>query len=466
MTSAIDARDIGRALRRERAPDWMCDWEPDAERDPKALLDLAAAGRDVALVKRRNDAMGESAPNLLRGAAGVMASDLAAALGRTTGIRLEICGDAHVGNFGMYASPERRRVFDLTDFDEARPGPWEWDLCRLATSVVVTARDRKVEPDDQQAAAQAAVAAYTTAVERLSRCTLVDRWYALTHTKALEPADLGVADNDDHGEEAIGRVRALLDGADDDDQATTVQKLVTNGRFNADPKAGEDRQTPLDGDDAQATSVEQAFLTYRGTLSDALGRLLEGYTPQAVALRPVGEGSLGLRNYLLLVCGRDPDDALVLQVKEATPSLLTPVLDAYPSEQEGQRVVVMQRALQAVSDPLLGWTDIDGQAFYVRQFRDRKGTPELVPRKHQATGDYVHDLAAFARLCGVTLARAHARAADPTQGQLTQISAYIGDGDERKAFRKAVVAFAQTYADVTENDRQNLRDRTGPWTKP
>src|SRR3954451_17097148 len=225
MTTATDARDTGRALRRGRAPDWMRDWQPGDDRDPKALLDHAAVGRDPALVKRRNDAMAESAPNFLRGAAGVMASDLAPALVRTTGIRFEICGDAHLGDFGMYAPPERRRVLDLTDFDEARPGPGEWPLCRLATSVVVIARDRKVKPDDQQAAAQAAVAAYAAVIERLSRCTLVDRWYALTHTKPLEPADLGVADSENHGEEAVGRARVLLDEPDDDDQAKTVEKL-------------------------------------------------------------------------------------------------------------------------------------------------------------------------------------------------------------------------------------------------
>src|SRR3954452_6510524 len=195
MTTATDARDTGRALRRERAPDWMRDWQPGDDRDPKALLDHAAVGRDLALVKRRNDAMAESAPNFLRGAAGVMASDLAPALARTTGIRFEICGDAHLGNFGMYASPERRRVFDLADFDEARPGPWEWDLCRLATSVVVTARDRNVNRDDQQTAADAAVAAYAKAIEHLREGMLVDRWYALTHTKALERADLAVPDD-------------------------------------------------------------------------------------------------------------------------------------------------------------------------------------------------------------------------------------------------------------------------------
>src|SRR3954452_1788545 len=194
MTTATDARDAGSALRRERAPDWMRDWQPADDRHPKALLDQAAVGRDPALVKRRNDAMAESGPNFLRGAAGVMASDLAPALDRTTGLRLDICGDAHLGNFGMYASPERRRVFDLTDFDEARPGPWEWDLCRLATSVVVTARDRKVGPDDQQAAASAAVDAYMRTIMVLTHVPQIERWYALTKSKFLKPTDLALGD--------------------------------------------------------------------------------------------------------------------------------------------------------------------------------------------------------------------------------------------------------------------------------
>ena len=266
-------------------------------------------------------------------------------------------------------------------------------------------------------AARAAVEAYANALRCLASGALVDRWYALTHTKSLEAADLAVGD-DDHGKKDIARAQTLLEEAEDDSQERTVKKLVTDGAFNTDPKDGKDRQTPLDASDPQNTSVGRAFETYLTTLSAALGRLLDGYTPRAAAIRPVGEGSLGLRNYLLLVCGRDRADALVLQVKEATPSLLTPALGPYPSDQEGQRVVVMQRALQAVSDPLLGWTEIDGQAFYVRQFRDHKGTPDLRVGEHQDPPEYAEDLTAFARLCGVTLARSHARAADPDCGQL------------------------------------------------
>ena len=164
--------------------------------------------------------------------------------------------------------------------------------------------------------------------------------------------------------------------------------------------------------------------------------------------------------------GRDENDALILQVKEATPSLLASGLEPYRSAQEGERVVVMQRALQAVSDPLLGWTEIGGQAFYVRQFRDRKGTPELEREDDQDESGYGKDLAAFGRLCGVTLARAHARAADNSDGQLVQIGAYVGDGSDRTAFHDAVVAFAQAYAGVTERDQRNLRDGNGPWAKP
>jgi uncharacterized protein (DUF2252 family) len=426
---------------------WLRDWKPPADRDAARELARAEEGRDPEFVQKRKEAMAADAPTFLRGAAGVMAVDLASTREHATGIEIEICGDAHLGNFGMYGSPERVRVFDLTDFDEARPGPWEWDVCRLAASVVVTARDRGVDRAGQERGVRATIAAYCTAVEELASLPLIERWYAFARGKKLKRGDLA-----DAGGRVLARAQDLLDGADDATQRGTVKDFTAGGEF----KAG-DRVTPLADDAPKSTSVRASYDGYVENLSDALGRLLRGYRPAAVAERPAGQGSLGLQNYLLLVRGRRKKDALILQVKEATPSQLGFGLEPYPAEHEGERVVRMQRALQAVSDPLLGWTLVDGQDFYVRQFRDRKGTAELLRPKGQKAANYADDLAAFGRLCGVTLARAHARAAD---GRLTEIGENLGAGSKRHArLADALVGFARTYADVTEDDHRALAER-------
>jgi uncharacterized protein (DUF2252 family) len=436
---------------RSPAATWLREWRPPAERDAARELARAEEGRAPEFVRQRKKDMSADAPTFLRGAAGVMAADLAPTRSRTTGIEIEICGDAHLGNFGMYGSPERIRVFDLTDFDEARPGPWEWDVCRLAASVVVTARDRKVDRDGQERAVRATVAAYRDAVDELAKVPLVDRWYALARGKALERGDLSAADG---AAKAVARAQRLLDDADDATQRKTVKDFTADLAFAA---SEDNRVTPLADDDPKATAVRASYEPYVETLSDALARLLRGYRPTAVAARPSGQGSLGLQNYLLLLYTERRKDALILQVKEATPSQLGVGLDPYPTEHEGERIVRMQRALQAVSDPLLGWTKVDGQDFYVRQFRDRKGTADLLRPKKQDPADYAKDLAAFGRLCGVTLARAHARSAD---AHLAQIGEALGTGrKERRRLEDALVSFGRAYADVTEGDRSALAER-------
>jgi uncharacterized protein (DUF2252 family) len=454
-------RDIGAKLRAAKPPGWLSDWKRPADRDPLRVLDRAAAGRDRDLVDRRNKEMGKDAPTFLRGAAGVMADDLAKTVGDTTGIWLDICGDAHLGNFGMYGSPERTRVFDVTDFDEARPGPWEWDVCRLATSVVVTARDRGVDSKGENAAVTATVGAYCDAITALASGSLIGRWYVLARSKSLKHLDVAVSDEGASSDDVVRRAQGLLDGADDRKQGATVQELTEGGTFKPLP-SDDDRsdQTPMASDEPEAESVRLAYESYVKTLPEAVRRMVQGYEVTAVAKRPVGEGSLGLRNYLLLLQGPDEKDALILQVKEATPSQLGFGLAPYPCVHEGERVVRMQRTLQAVSDPFLGWTSIDGQAFYVRQFRDRKGSPKLEVDKN-GTADFVGDLVAFGRLCGVTLARAHARASDEAHGHLVQISAYLGTkAHEHKQFADGVVSFAHTYADVTKDDCQTLKRKS------
>jgi uncharacterized protein (DUF2252 family) len=433
----------GKQLRDDRSPTWMAEWEPPPDRDPMGVLERAAEGRDEDLVRKRNKEMAKDDPAFLRGAAGVMAADLAASRSQVSGLWVDICGDAHIGNFGTYGSPERQMLFDVNDFDEARYAPWEWDLCRLAASAVVVARDRKMDTQQQDGAARAVCAAYAETLAKLGRGPLVDRWYRMTRWASLDSADLALGGGDD--DDLLRRAAELIKREDVREQSDTVKKLTGgSGRFNQDKKDGKRRQMPID--DGRADEVRQSLGAYRDTLPAGLRRVLGGYQPTAVAIRPVGAGSLGLRSYIVLMRGRNRSDALILQVKEATPSQLEFGLDPTPPRHEGERVVRMQQMLQGASDPLLGWTSIGEEQYYVRQFRDMKGAPELDDLA-------ALDLVALGRLCGTTLARAHARSASSAEGQLQRMSAYVGDSGE---LCDAVVKFAHTYAGVTTRDRDLL----------
>jgi uncharacterized protein (DUF2252 family) len=389
--------------------------------------------------------MAEDDPTFLRGAAGVMARDLAASRSDVTGVWVDVCGDAHLGNFGTYGSPERHRLFDLNDFDEARAAPWEWDVCRLATSAVVTSRHLKLDEREQANVAGAAVAAYAETIAALATGPLIDRWYTMARCGALGHADIATREGDAGADELLANAAGLLEADDGRTQAKTVEKLTgESGAFHDD----DGKQEPIDG--RRAADVRRAYKAYLDTLPRGLRRLLSGYRATSVAKRPVGQGSLGLRNYLLLVEGGAANDALILQVKEATPSQLDFGLDPLRVRHEGKRVARMQWTLQGASDPLLGWTSIGDQAYYVRQFRDMKSAPDLDDLDHPA-------LNLFARLCGTTLARAHARSADSVRGTLGRIAGYVGgSADEYAGFREAVVSFAHAYADVTAEDRRLL----------
>jgi uncharacterized protein (DUF2252 family) len=428
--------------------DWFADWKPPRDRDPVKTLRKAAKGRDRETVEARTEAMidPKDVSTFYRGAAAVMASDLGCDRSGTSGLEVHLSGDAHLGNFGMFGSPERTRVFDLNDFDEARIGPWEWDVCRLAASAVVVERDRKRDAEDQMETAGEAVAAYARTVAMLAAGPLVGRWYTMTRCDDVHYRDLAMGSDDDDADDRLSRAQFLLRADRKRTQAATVSKLTKDGKFIEEG----DAQTPLGGKPAAA--VRAAYADYRTTVPPGLQRLLHGYEPTAVATRRVGQGSLGLRNYLLLLVGDGKRDALILQVKEATPSQLDFGLGAESARgHEGQRVVELQRAMQGVSDPLLGWTSIGKQQYYVRQFRDMKSAPDFTD------DDLGHrDLVVFARLCGTTLARAHARSA--AGASIDDINAAIGVGkDDRDAFRAALVQFGCTYAGVSKADQKQLR---------
>ena len=423
--------------------DWLADWTPSDDRDPLHIIDEAAEGRDQRLVLRREQIMADGgAFTFYRGAAGVMAADLGPLREHTTGFEVDILGDAHIGNFGMYGSPERARVFDVNDFDEAARGPWEWDIVRLAASAVVMERDRGSDADQQKATAKAAVDAYALTAATLAASPLIDRWY--TMTRCDEPGCLDVAVEIEGSEKTIKRVKEMLKADPKRTQAQSVAKFAKAGQF----LEVADKIAPIDRGRAQ--KVRDTFDDYQGTIEPGLQRLLHGYTPSAVARVFAGQGSLGVRNFLMLVTGRRDDDALILQLKEATTSALGyGGIDVEGAPHEGERVIGLQRALQAVSDPLLGWTSIGDEQYYVRQWRDMKQSPKLIEKPYKRG-----DREAYARLCGTTLARAHARTVEGDG--ITPIAETIGDG---KDFKKAVLKFAQTYADVNQADQNLLRAR-------
>jgi uncharacterized protein (DUF2252 family) len=428
-------------MAKEKPFHWLAKWEPRRGRDPVAVLDRAAAGRSHRSVKTRKKEMtGETLAPFFRGAAGVMADDLGAELARTTGLNVDINGDAHLENFGMYGSPERVRVFDLNDFDEARPGPWEWDVCRLAASATLIERDHTAGEAAELESSANAVGAYAAAAKQLASDSLISRWYGMTRCDEIVPEDLGL-DGSDAGD-MVTAATSMLSEQEDRSQEATVKTHVRNGAF-------------LEEDDVvavgqgRAALVREAFDAYRGTIVPGLQRLVDGYAPTAVASRPSGMGSLGLRNFLLLICGTDVDaDALILQVKEATPSQLDAVLGPLIAMPEGRRVVELQRIMQGASDPLLGWVTINKQDYYVRQFRDMKFTPKIDKDKftHAARVTY-------ARLCGTALARAHARTTQKTS--IRRISTVIEK--DRQAFGEAFARFAQRYAEVTAADQKLYR---------
>jgi uncharacterized protein (DUF2252 family) len=357
-----------------------------------------------------------------RGAAVVMGHDLCQT--PVTGLRGWICGDAHLNNFGGFATPERRFIFDVNDFDEALEGPWEWDIKRLAASVAVTARVNGANNDACRTAAQACVRSYRVRTSELAEMRFLDAWYSRLDT----------ADAVEHFDD-----KRIVEQADDAARyRTNVETLpalasrVCDGfRIVDDP--------PLVSHITQSLGPRfpAAWGAYRATLSEERRLLLDRYRIEDVARKVVGVGSVGLRCFVVLLLGNDDDDPLFLQLKEARASALVPLLEKSSFNNHGKRVVSGQRILQAASDLFLGWTRIGHVDYYVRQLRDMKfavHTEELD----------AEDLTVYGELCGRVLARAHACSADPAQ-----VSGYLGRGD---AFDQAVAAFAIAYADQTERD--------------
>jgi uncharacterized protein (DUF2252 family) len=366
----------------------------------------------------------------LRGSAAVMAADLASQ--PHTGLTVQLCGDAHILNFGLYASPERTLLFDLNDFDETFPGPFEWDVKRLAASVAVAGRENGHSGALAHRAALEATAAYRTALRGLARKGELAVWYERIDADSLLPLVRSARHR--------RRVESSLTRARRRTSLHAVGKLTetVDGRRRIvhDPPLLEPAGA------ADMASLRKIFSDYRSTLSEERRLLLDRYRFVDAARKVVGVGSVGTRCFIVLLAGRDQDDPLFLQIKEARKSVLEEHLPSGPYVHPGHRVVAGQRLLQAASDIFLGWmTGPQGRAFYWRQLRDMKGSADVAGMSPEA-------LTAYARLCGTALARAHARS-----GDRIAIAAYLGNTD---TFERAVADFALSYATQTTADHATL----------
>jgi uncharacterized protein (DUF2252 family) len=437
----------GKAARAETPRASHAAFTPAPDRaDPLEVLERQASTRVPELVPIRYGRMLVSPFTFYRGAAMIMAGDLAPT--PSSGLTVQCCGDAHLSNFGVFASPERRLVFDLNDFDETLPGPWEWDVKRLAVSVLIAAMNNGFHVKDQERAVLATVEAYRDAMQSFAGMSNLDVWYAHMDIDAAVQ-DLGAQLRP----KMAKRTKKALAKARTRDSMSAFSKLthVVDGQVRiADqgPLIVPFDQLVSEGErDQMYEGLRGLVDDYRETLEFDRRVLVDQFELSDFARKVVGVGSVGTRAWVALLLGRHSEDASFLQVKEAEASVLEPFLGASEFANHGERVVVGQRLMQASSDIFLGWlhvdSGLDGQArdFYVRQLRDWKGSAEIeqmIPK----------GLALYGRLCGWTLARAHARS-----GDRIAIAAYLGSGS---SFDRAILEFSNAYAQQNERDYRRL----------
>jgi uncharacterized protein (DUF2252 family) len=446
--SPADRAARGKAARADvpRASHALFDPGPDRP-DPLELLEEQAKSRVPELVPIRYGRMTASPFAYFRGAALPMASDLAST--PLTGFTVQVCGDAHLSNFGVFASPERRLVFDVNDFDETLPGPWEWDVKRLAASLEIAAREKSLPGRQRRATVAEAVSGYRRAMRQFASQPNLGVWYARAELDELRQQLGG-----DLTAQQRKRVDKGMATARTRDSMQALAKLTAMADGQLRIKADPPLVVPIDDllpseMDRESLERELADLlaAYKKTLSTELRFLVDQYKITDMARKVVGVGSVGTRCWIVLMLGQDHADPLFLQVKEATKSALSAYAGASRYTNQGQRVVAGQRLMQASSDIFLGWqrtaAGLDGLSrdFYVRQLRDWKFSLDIDAMQPRG-------LKAYAGLCGWTLARAHARS-----GDRIAIAAYLGQSD---AFDQAIADFAATYADQNQRDYEDL----------
>ncbi|WP_330289731.1 DUF2252 domain-containing protein [Streptomyces sp. NBC_00576] len=454
--SGVDTRHLtpqervarGKAARADAPRSSHAEFVPPPKRtDPVEIIEKQSATRVPELVPIRYARMSEAPFRFYRGAASIMAADLAET--PRSGFRVQCCGDAHMLNFRLLASPERHLMFDINDFDETLPGPWEWDVKRLSASFVIAGRANGFSTKERASVVRAAVESYRERMRAFAGLSNLEVWYTRFDADELQQqfAPLLSAGTRDRFDKARERARAH-------DTLQVFDKLTHfvdgSRRIAPDPPLLVRLQDLLP--DTQRGELEKLLgrliERYSQTLQTDRRFLLESYRVADMARKVVGVGSVGTRCWIILLLGKDDEDPLFLQAKEADESVLAPYVGSSTFATQGERVVAGQRLMQATSDIFLGWehvTGIDGRQrdFYVRQLRDWKGiavAESMSPKR----------MALFGRLCGATLARAHARS-----GDRIAIAAYLGGGD---AFDRALVTFAELYADQNEKDHQALVD--------
>jgi uncharacterized protein (DUF2252 family) len=437
----------GKQARAEVPRERHAEFEPAPNRaDPIDLLEEQSRTRVPELVPIRYGRMSASAFAFFRGAGIVMASDLSAT--PVSGLRTQICGDAHLSNFGFFATPERRLVFDVTDFDETSEGPWEWDLKRLAASVEIAGRDLGFADAERRDAVLAAASSYRTTMRSFAAMTNLSVWYASLAMEEVLPELRGQIDAESEKllDDALERMRAH-------ETVRQSTKLIVEvdgqPRFRSDPPFVVRLDELLDGDRATRarTALADVAVSYRRSLNSDRRRLLDQYRVADIARKVVGVGSVGTRDWIILLLGRDDSDRLVLQAKEAEGSVVQRFAGAHAWDNQGRRVVEGQRLMQAASDIFLGWDHVYGmdgrpqRDFYLRQFRDWKTTIRVEGLRPKG-------LAVYAKNAGWTLARGHARSGDQIA-----IAAYLG---KSSAFDEALAGFAARYADRNQRDYEAL----------
>ncbi|WUK15984.1 DUF2252 domain-containing protein [Kitasatospora sp. NBC_00374] len=428
-------KERGRALREKTPRGSHAGFAPAPDRPSVvAAVEQANLGRLEHLVPIRVGRMAASPFAFLRGSAGLMAHDLATT--PASGSTAQLCGDAHAANFGLYGDARGHLVMDINDFDETVPGPWEWDLKRLAASLVLAGRQAGAGEEVCREAAAAASASYRRTMRRLAKLPALDAWNAVTDEQLVDFTE-------------AHELREVLDGVSAKALRNTSARFAAKAtvrqedgrwRFTAAPPVLSEVS------DGRAAAVTASLGDYLATVSTELHPLLARYSVQDVAFRIVGTGSVGTRSYVVLLTDRR-EEPLVLQVKEARPSVLLPHLvragfdPGTPVTHEGRRVVLGQKRMQVVSDVLMGWTTVDGLPYQVRQFRNRKGSVDPAALQPAQLDDY-------GRITGALLARAHAHTAEAAV-----IAGYCGKGEE---LDEAVAAFSVAYADRSEADHAEL----------
>jgi len=417
------------------------EWNPPADRDMVGLIEASNNGRVPSLVPIRHQRMVASAFTFYRGAQAVMSYDLAQT--PASGINAQLCGDCHISNFGMYASPERHLVFDLNDFDETLPGPFEWDVKRTVASIVVAAQNAGLTEKDARKSVLEALRIYHEKINELAYRSYLDTWYSrieadvfleMVKKKDLKTAATQLARVQEKNRlKAFNKLTAIIDG-----ERRIIHDPPLIYRLNKQ-------------EEGVREAIRELFTAYYESLDDSRKRLLSRYRFVDVAHKVVGVGSVGTRCFITFWQGVDDDDPLFLQVKQARTSLLEPYLGRSEYDHSGQRVITGQRLMQATNDIFLGYGQIGDETYFIRQLYDMKGSVNLetIPAPY---------LKRYAGLCGAVLARAHARS-----GDAAQIAGYLGNTDE---FDQALLAFAFRYAAQNNADWADFKQAVGDGRLP